>query len=235
MKKGLSILAAIVMVFALAVPALAEADSAAGVWSEVSVVGAWTPAVVESAGELLTPAEVGIDFYMEILGDGTCEIMRNGQSATATWSREGSSVVMQDDLYGEQRFELMEDGTLTAMADEDMTVVFVRDGALTAAGLWTAASVTAGSETFDPAEMEMDLTMDLAEDGACALTLNGRSEAGSWTQYGMNVVVWDAQGAVQRFELMEDGTLRAELGIQTLTLVREGAAEAEKAVTDSES
>ena len=81
----------------------------------------------------------------------------------------------------------------------------------------------------------MDLTMDLAEDGTCALTFNGRSEAGSWTQYGMNVAVWDAQGAVQRFELMEDGTLRAELGIQTLTLVHEGAAEAEKAVTDSES
>ncbi len=81
----------------------------------------------------------------------------------------------------------------------------------------------------------MDLTMDLAEDGTCALTLNGRSEAGSWTQYGMNVAVWDAQGAVQRFELMEDGTLRAALGIQTLTLVRDGVAEAGETGTDSES
>ena len=138
MKRGLSVLVALAMLLALAVPALAEAAS--GVWSEISIVGAWTPAVGESAGELLTPAEVGIDFYMEILGDGTCEIMRNGQSTTAVWLRNGSIVIVQDDFYG-----------------------------------------------------------------------------------------------IQRFELMEDGTLRAELGIQTLTLVHEGAAEAEKAVTDSES
>lgn len=127
MKRGLSILAAIAMVFALAVPALAEADSAAGVWSEVSVVGAWTPAVVESAGELLAPAEVGIDFYMEILGDGTCEIMRNGQSTTAVWLRNGSIVIVQDDFYGIQRFELMEDGTLRA-ALGIQTLTLVRDG-----------------------------------------------------------------------------------------------------------
>lgn len=134
-KKGMSVLTLFVMLLALAAPVLAEDVSGAGIWTEILVVGAWTPAVVESGGEMLAPAEFGLDFRMELLEDGACEIMRNGRSETGTWSQDGSSIAVQDDLHGEQLFALTEDGTLTAVVDEGVTVVFVRDGAATVTGL----------------------------------------------------------------------------------------------------
>lgn len=233
-KKGMSVLTLFVMLLALAAPVLAEDVSGAGIWTEILAVGAWNPAVVESGGEMLAPAEFGLDFRMELLEDGACEIMRNGRSETGTWSQDGSSIAVQDDLHGEQLFALTEDGTLTAMVDEGVTVVFVRDGAATVTGLWTAASAASGGESFAPAEVEMELTMDLLEDGSCVLTLNGRNELGTWAQYGANVAVWDANGMAQRFELAEDGSLRAALGEFDVALVRDVAAKVAENIAGGE-
>ena len=138
-KKGMPVLTLFVMLLALASPVLAEDVSGAGIWTEILVVGAWTPAVVESGGEMLAPAEFGLDFRMELL-----------------------------------------------------------------------------------------------EDGSCVLTLNGRNELGTWVQYGANVAVWDANGMAQRFELAEDGSLRAALGEFDVALVRDVAAKVAENVAGGE-
>ena len=52
--------------------------------------------------------------------------------------------------------------------------------AASAAGLWTLTTAESAGVTFDAVEMGMEMTMDLADDGTCVLTLNGENEMGTW-------------------------------------------------------
>ena len=74
------------------------------------------------------------------------------------------------------------------------------EAAASAAGLWTLTTAESAGVTFDAVEMGMEMTMDLADDGTCVLTLNGENEMGTWEQNGAAVAVLDSTGAEQAFQ-----------------------------------
>lgn len=146
MKKVLTVLVALAMIFSLA----ASAEEAA------SAAGLWTLTTAESAGVTFDAVEMGMEMTMDLAEDGTCVLTLNGENEMGTWEQNGAEVAVLDSTGAEQAFQLMEDGTLTA-SQEDMKLIFTRDGE-------TAAGEPARSYSFALPEGWFELTPESLEE-----------------------------------------------------------------------
>ena len=226
MKKGLSILVALAMLLTLAVPALAEAASVAGVWTMTAMI---------SSGVEIDPVSMGMEMSMDLAEDGTGTLTAFGVGSEVTWTFDGATLDVTDP-DGTVSFELQEDGTLradisgmetiwssgaadspeAAPVETPAVATDVEDGA--AVGVWQLASASAANIAVDLQTMGLEILIEFAEDGTCTMTTNGVSETGAWTQDGANISMTDdASGTELVFQMLEDGTLLVDLqGMQMI-------------------
>lgn len=226
MKKGLSILVALAMLLTLAVPALAEAASVAGVWTMTAMI---------SSGVEIDPVSMGMEMSMDLAEDGTGTLTAFGVGSEVTWTFDGATLDVTDP-DGTVSFELQEDGTLradisgmetiwssgaadspeAAPVETPAVATDVEDGA--AVGVWQLASASAANIAVDLQAMGLEILIEFAEDGTCTMTTNGVSETGAWTQDGANISMTDdASGTELVFQMLEDGTLLVDLqGMQMI-------------------
>ena len=87
MKKGLSILVALAMLLTLAVPALAEAASVAGVWTMTAMI---------SSGVEIDPVSMGMEMSMDLAEDGTGTLTAFGVGSEVTWTFDGATLDVTD-------------------------------------------------------------------------------------------------------------------------------------------
>lgn len=226
MKKGLSILVALAMLLTLAVPALAEAASVAGVWTMTAMI---------SSGVEIDPVSMGMEMSMDLAEDGTGTLTAFGVGSEVTWTFDGATLDVTDP-DGTVSFELQEDGTLradisgmetiwssgaadspeAAPVETPAVATDVEDGA--AVGVWQLVSASAANIAVDLQAMGLEILIEFAEDGTCTMTTNGVSETGAWTQDGANISMTDdASGTELVFQMLEDGTLLVDLqGMQMI-------------------
>lgn len=226
MKKGLSVLVALAMLLTLAVPALAEAASVAGVWTMTAMI---------SSGVEIDPVSMGMEMSMDLAEDGTGTLTAFGVGSEVTWTFDGATLDVTDP-DGTVSFELQEDGTLradisgmetiwssgavdspeAAPVETPAVATDVEDGA--AVGVWQLASASAANIAVDLQAMGLEILIEFAEDGTCTMTTNGVSETGVWTQDGANIsMIDDASGTELVFQMLEDGTLLVDLqGMQMI-------------------
>lgn len=226
MKKGLSVLVALAMLLTLAVPALAEAASVAGVWTMTAMI---------SSGVEIDPVSMGMEMSMDLAEDGTGTLTAFGVGSEVTWTFDGATLDVTDP-DGTVSFELQEDGTLradisgmetiwssgaadspeAAPVETPAVATDVEDGA--AVGVWQLASASAANIAVDLQAMGLEILIEFAEDGTCTMTTNGVSETGAWTQDGANISMTDdASGTELVFQMLEDGTLLVDLqGMQMI-------------------
>lgn len=226
MKKGLSVLVALAMLLTLAVSALAEAASVAGVWTMTAMI---------SSGVEIDPASMGMEMSMDLAEDGTGTLTAFGVGSEVTWTFDGATLDVTDP-DGTVSFELQEDGTLradisgmetiwssgaadspeAAPVETPAVATDVEDGA--AVGVWQLASASAANIAVDLQAMGLEILIEFAEDGTCTMTTNGVSETGAWTQDGANISMTDdASGTELVFQMLEDGTLLVDLqGMQMI-------------------
>ncbi len=226
MKKGLSVLVALAMLLTLAMPALAEAASVAGVWTMTAMI---------SSGVEIDPASMGMEMSMDLAEDGTGTLTAFGVGSEVTWTFDGATLDVTDP-DGTVSFELQEDGTLradisgmetiwssgavdspeAAPVETPAVATDVEDGA--AVGVWQLASASAANIAVDLQAMGLEILIEFAEDGTCTMTTNGVSETGAWTQDGANISMTDdASGTELVFQMLEDGTLLVDLqGMQMI-------------------
>lgn len=226
MKKGLSVLVALAMLLTLAVPALAEAASVAGVWTMTAMI---------SSGVEIDPVSMGMEMSMDLAEDGTGTLTAFGVGSEVTWTFDGATLDVTDP-DGTVSFELQEDGTLradisgmetiwssgavdspeAAPVETPAVATDVEDGA--AVGVWQLASASAANIAVDLQAMGLEILIEFAEDGTCTMTTNGVSETGAWTQDGANIsMIDDASGTELVFQMLEDGTLLVDLqGMQMI-------------------
>lgn len=226
MKKGLSVLVALAMLLTLAVPALAEAASVAGVWTMTAMI---------SSGVEIDPVSMGMEMSMDLAEDGTGTLTAFGVGSEVTWTFDGATLDVTDP-DGTVSFELQEDGTLradisgmetiwssgaadspeAAPVETPAVATDVEDGA--AVGVWQLVSASAANIAVDLQAMGLEILIEFAEDGTCTMTTNGVSETGAWTQDGANISMTDdASGTELVFQMLEDGTLLVDLqGMQMI-------------------
>lgn len=226
MKKGLSVLVALAMLLTLAVPALAEAASVAGVWTMTAMI---------SSGVEIDPASMGMEMSMDLAEDGTGTLTAFGVGSEVTWTFDGATLDVTDP-DGTVSFELQEDGTLradisgmetiwssgaadspeAAPVETPAVATDVEDDA--AVGVWQLASASTANIAVDLQAMGLEILIEFAEDGTCTMTTNGVSETGAWTQDGANISMTDdASGTELVFQMLEDGTLLVDLqGMQMI-------------------
>lgn len=226
MKKGLSVLVALAMLLTLAVPALAEAASVAGVWTMTAMI---------SSGVEIDPVSMGMEMSMDLAEDGTGTLTAFGVGSEVTWTFDGATLDVTDP-DGTVSFERQEDGTLradisgmetiwssgaadspeAAPVETPAVATDVEDGA--AVGVWQLASASAANIAVDLQAMGLEILIEFAEDGTCTMTTNGVSETGAWTQDGANISMTDdASGTELVFQMLEDGTLLVDLqGMQMI-------------------
>ena len=226
MKKGLSVLVALAMLLTLAVPALAETASVAGVWTMTAMI---------SSGVEIDPASMGMEMSMDLAEDGTGTLTAFGVGSEVTWTFDGATLDVTDP-DGTVSFELQEDGTLradisgmetiwssgaadspeAAPVETPAVATDVEDGA--AVGVWQLASASTANIAVDLQAMGLEILIEFAEDGTCTMTTNGVSETGAWTQDGANISMTDdASGTELVFQMLEDGTLLVDLqGMQMI-------------------
>ena len=226
MKKGLSVLVALAMILTLAVPALAEAASVAGVWTMTAMI---------SSGVEIDPVSMGMEMSMDLAEDGTGTLTAFGVGSEVTWTFDGATLDVTDP-DGTVSFELQEDGTLradisgmetiwssgaadspeAAPVETPAVATDVEDGA--AVGVWQLVSASAANIAVDLQAMGLEILIEFAEDGTCTMTTNGVSETGAWTQDGANISMTDdASGTELVFQMLEDGTLLVDLqGMQMI-------------------
>ena len=226
MKKGLSVLVALAMLLTLAVPALAEAASVAGVWTMTAMI---------SSGVEIDPVSMGMEMSMDLAEDGTGTLTAFGVGSEVTWTFDGATLDVTDP-DGTVSFELQEDGTLradisgmetiwssgaadspeAAPVETPAVATNVEDGA--AVGVWQLVSASAANIAVDLQAMGLEILIEFAEDGTCTMTTNGVSETGAWTQDGANISMTDdASGTELVFQMLEDGTLLVDLqGMQMI-------------------
>lgn len=241
MKKGLSVLVALAMLLTLAMPALAEAASVAGVWTMTAMI---------SSGVEIDPASMGMEMSMDLAEDGTGTLTAFGVGSEVTWTFDGATLDVTDP-DGTVSFELQEDGTLradisgmetiwssgaadspeAAPVETPAVATDVEDGA--AVGVWQLVSASAANIAVDLQAMGLEILIEFAEDGTCTMTTNGVSETGAWTQDGANISMTDdASGAELVFQMLEDGTLLVDLqGMQMIFTYVGEAIEAEGGAT----
>ena len=241
MKKGLSVLVALAMLLTLAVPALAEAASVAGVWTMTAMI---------SSGVEIDPVSMGMEMSMDLAEDGTGTLTAFGVGSEVTWTFDGATLDVTDP-DGTVSFELQEDGTLradisgmetiwssgaadspeAAPVETPAVATDVEDGA--AVGVWQLVSASAANIAVDLQAMGLEILIEFAEDGTCTMTTNGVSETGAWTQDGANISMTDdASGAELVFQMLEDGTLLVDLqGMQMIFTYVGEAIEAEGGAT----
>ena len=233
MKKGLSILVALAMLLTLAVPALAEAASVAGVWTMTAMI---------SSGVEIDPVSMGMEMSMDLAEDGTGTLTAFGVGSEVTWTFDGATLDVTDP-DGTVSFELQEDGTLradisgmetiwssgaadspeAAPVETPAVATDVEDGA--AVGVWQLASASAANIAVDLQAMGLEILIEFAEDGTCTMTTNGVSETGAWTQDGANISMTDdASGTELVFQMLEDGTLLVDLQGMQMTFAYVGEA-----------
>ncbi len=233
MKKGLSVLVALAMLLTLAVPALAEAASVAGVWTMTAMI---------SSGVEIDPVSMGMEMSMDLAEDGTGTLTAFGVGSEVTWTFDGATLDVTDP-DGTVSFELQEDGTLRADVSGMETIwssgaadspeaapvetpavaTDVEDGA--AVGVWQLASASAANIAVDLQAMGLEISIEFAEDGTCTMTTNGVSETGAWTQDGANIsMIDDASGTELVFQMLEDGTLLVDLQGMQMTFAYVGEA-----------
>lgn len=241
MKKGLSVLVALAMLLTLAVPALAEAASVAGVWTMTAMI---------SSGVEIDPVSMGMEMSMDLAEDGTGTLTAFGVGSEVTWTFDGATLDVTDP-DGTVSFERQEDGTLradisgmetiwssgaadspeAAPVETPAVATDVEDGA--AVGVWQLVSASAANIAVDLQAMGLEILIEFAEDGTCTMTTNGVSETGAWTQDGANISMTDdASGAELVFQMLEDGTLLVDLqGMQMIFTYVGEAIEAEGGAT----
>lgn len=233
MKKGLSVLVALAMLLTLAVPALAEAASVAGVWTMTAMI---------SSGVEIDPVSMGMEMSMDLAEDGTGTLTAFGVGSEVTWTFDGATLDVTDP-DGTVSFELQEDGTLradisgmetiwssgaadspeAAPVETPAVATDVEDGA--AVGVWQLASASAANIAVDLQAMGLEILIEFAEDGTCTMTTNGVSETGAWTQDGANISMTDdASGTELVFQMLEDGTLLVDLQGMQMTFAYVGEA-----------
>lgn len=81
------------------------------------------------------------------------------------------------------------------------------------AATWALTGMTVDGVAVDPAQLGMDMTIELAEDGICTITLTGTSQECTWAAVEGGIIITEASGA--------ERTLAASA--EELTLVMEGA------------
>lgn len=233
MKKGLSVLVALAMLLTLAVPALAEAASVAGVWTMTAMI---------SSGVDIDPVSMGMEMSMDLAEDGTGTLTAFGVGSEVTWTFDGATLDVTDP-DGTVSFELQEDGTLradisgmetiwssgaadspeAAPVETPAVATDVEDGA--AVGVWQLVSASAANIAVDLQAMGLEILIEFAEDGTCTMTTNGVSETGAWTQDGANISMTDdASGTELVFQMLEDGTLLVDLQGMQMTFAYVGEA-----------
>ena len=233
MKKGLSVLVALAMLLTLAVPALAEAASVAGVWTMTAMI---------SSGVEIDPVSMGMEMSMDLAEDGTGTLTAFGVGSEVTWTFDGATLDVTDP-DGTVSFELQEDGTLradisgmetiwssgaadspeAAPVETPAVATDVEDGA--AVGVWQLASASAANIAVDLQAMGLEILIEFAEDGTCTMTTNGVSETGAWTQDGANISMTDdVSGTELVFQMLEDGTLLVDLQGMQMTFAYVGEA-----------
>ena len=88
-------------------------------------------------------------------------------------------------------------------------------------GLWALTGVAASGVTVDPTALGLDMSMELYEDGTCALIALGEEEMGAWVVTEGGVAVTDADGVTMDMLLTEDGALTVEQDGAMLIFTRE--------------
>ena len=92
------------------------------------------------------------------------------------------------------------------------------------AGTWVLSSLEAEGLAVAPAELGLEMTITLQEDGSAEMAMPGVStETGSWTVDGESLSITDSAGTPQVFTVSENGTLSTDANGAVMIFVREGA------------
>lgn len=203
-KKFAGLLACLLALTALFVPALGESDSFAGQWLLTSAYDAQREVWVD-------PSNISMSITLN--GDGSAAMSSGGvEAGDLTWSAAGTSVTIEGG-GAVMTLELQSDGTL-ALAEGDVTLFFSQAGAAGTAdivGTWMLVSAGAAGVTFDLAEMGLEqMTVTFNADGTCEAVYLGITESATWTAQDGGALVTDSLGQQSSYVLQDDGTLYTE-------------------------
>lgn len=77
-------------------------------------------------------------------------------------------------------------------------------------GYWELVETAVAGVSVDPATLGLEMSMELYEDGTCALIAQGETETGAWVATENGVAVTDADNITMDMVLQEDGSLLTE-------------------------
>ena len=160
MKKAFAAL----LILSMLLSAVAMAEAA-------DMMGTWYMVEMNDGGNVINPADLGMQVKLEIKEDGTAAMDNNGTAVEGTWTLENGELTVVDDTGAPAVFTL-QDGNLVAQMDENGTMTFGREPAEGDAFV-PAEPVEAAQEDFAGVWTVVKAGMDGAYYPASLLDENG--------------------------------------------------------------
>lgn len=152
--------------------------------SAMDYTGYWVLSSMELAGVAYDPAAMGLNGYMEIYADGTCQMVLAGEAQLGTWVTTENGIDTTDAAGVVDSFVYV-DGALV-FADEDGTLVFTQEvytsplSGLTVTdfdGDWTFMYLEYLGGAYAAEEVGMTMDIHLADaKGHVVMTYDGGTE-----------------------------------------------------------
>ena len=174
MKKLMSLFLALAML--LGMSALAE--------TAVDYTGYWVMAGMEISGSTYSAADLGLDGYMEIYADGTCQMVLSGVAEQGTWvatdvgiDTTDASGVVDSFTYVDGCLVVSSEGSALYFVREEYTVPLSGLTMVDFNGDWSFAYLEYLSEAYAAADVGMTMDLHLADgQGHIVMTYDGGTE-----------------------------------------------------------
>ena len=158
-------------------------------------VGSWYCTEMELEGTPLDPVALGLDFLMTLNADGTAELTMSGEQELGTWNVQDGVAFVEGTAI-----TLGEDGTL-CMDDGESKMIFTSAESYTPSapepagaeletvhasfedfvGTWTATVMETEGMRLNVADLGLEMTLTLGEDGTATLFSFGEEDTAAWT------------------------------------------------------
>ncbi len=183
---------------------------ARGAEEEINYIGAWTLASLEVNGDVVQePSAIGISGGVVLNEDGSCVLTMRDEMQNGTWVATETGITTTDAEGVVDTYTLV-DGKLVVEVD-GVRLTFVRVAEkIDYVGSWALTSAKASGMTLDPAQLGLEISLHIYEDGTCEMVSMGEMEQGTWAETEGGIVITDTSGEPLALTVM-DGALIAEL------------------------
>ena len=139
--------------------------------AEEDFTGTWHLVAFAQGGTAHDPSDAGMEITMELLGDGTVQMISMGQEISGTWEQteDGVTLAMQGSepvvcSYAEGLLVASGDGIELSFARDDAQEPDEGKSLREFLGTWSLDSITSGDIKVDAAERKMKMTVVITED-----------------------------------------------------------------------